>query len=430
MGYFPLEMSISALQSVLSPVTFENKHTMDKIKLLKLEMYGEIAWAHWSEGKFTKAFLKMYKVVLGLIEELNFDDPGFREIYMKTGLVLGWMHSMLITGKPPGYNIGQEYAEPFPGLFSQPSRLLASQPMPPFNILLYSLGIIAEQCKYYDIAWDFYNKAIAHNPKNSTRYLIELSLASVAARKENYEESLKYAINGFKAQAVASYCRSIGFGSIDQDVSYEEIVDKIPPDKIPDSKPWIYWYTVGPAIIRWLSLNGDGYTLHQVLNELERIFRSNPQINNNYWLDTLNDIRVFFNPQSSAELIPLSLSKNKNEYNITIYHYLSLAMKPTTPIKVKLKCHLYTFSFLAKGLPYTEIIMEYLYAYFYNFWKEIAFNQSYLLSGPQLIKNAINSIQLPNLVNISELILLLINSLGLVVEADIIEQLRKIQSRE
>jgi hypothetical protein len=87
----------------------------------RLEMIGELAWAHWSLDHRVKACSAMSGLVRGLIQSQDFENSRFREVFGKTGHALGWMASMADLSRSPKQTLGgYPYTAPFPGLFSRP----------------------------------------------------------------------------------------------------------------------------------------------------------------------------------------------------------------------------------------------------------------------------------------------------------------------
>jgi hypothetical protein len=118
-------------------------------------MIGELAWAHWSLGDHIKAYGAMSGVVHGLLQKQEFEESRFREVFGKTGHVLGWMVRIDRSGAPPAYTLeGQPYTEPFPGFFSRPRPRIAEIPWSLYSSLLITqLGMFAVACELDETAW-------------------------------------------------------------------------------------------------------------------------------------------------------------------------------------------------------------------------------------------------------------------------------------
>jgi hypothetical protein len=63
----------------------------DILRYERLEMIGELAWAHWSAGHAQKASAAMSALVRSLIRDPKPDQARYREVFLKAGHVLGWM---------------------------------------------------------------------------------------------------------------------------------------------------------------------------------------------------------------------------------------------------------------------------------------------------------------------------------------------------
>ena len=83
----------------------------------KIEMLGELAWAHWSAGNQKKACGAMFGAVTSLISGGQFDTVRHKETLGKLGHVLGWVSRMALRGTPPeNISGGGPYIAPNPGM--------------------------------------------------------------------------------------------------------------------------------------------------------------------------------------------------------------------------------------------------------------------------------------------------------------------------
>ena len=169
-----------------------------------LEMLGELAWAHWRLGNRVKAWGAMAGIVHRLIQDQDFENRRFREVFGKTGHALGWMAFMAQSGNPPTHTVdGQAYTEPFAGFFSRPRPQLADFPLSPFFHILFSqLAMFADGCRLYELAWRSLNRANRLAEEQGFllfKYTNDLSLAQLAVRKGRYKEFLQLGIPGIHA---------------------------------------------------------------------------------------------------------------------------------------------------------------------------------------------------------------------------------------
>jgi len=160
----------------------------DGLDYVRLEMIGELAWAHWSLGDHIKAYGAMSSVVHRLLQKQEFEESRFREVFGKRGHVLGWMVSIARSGAPPVHTLdGQPYAEPFPGWFSRRQPRIAEIPWPLYSSLLITqLGMFAVECELDETAWRNLSQAKNLAESQSLAYLrhfVDLQLAEVTQRR-------------------------------------------------------------------------------------------------------------------------------------------------------------------------------------------------------------------------------------------------------
>ena len=66
-----------------------------------LEMIGELAWILWNSGYPMKSCAAMYAIVHQLVKTKDIDNPRYKEAFLKTGHVRGWLAVCSFKGDPP-----------------------------------------------------------------------------------------------------------------------------------------------------------------------------------------------------------------------------------------------------------------------------------------------------------------------------------------
>ena len=85
--------------------------------LEKIELLGELAWAHWSNGNRKKSCGAMYGAVTSLLRMNHADTERHREALAKIGHLTGWLSGVAFSGAAPKLTKdGQPYIDPYPGM--------------------------------------------------------------------------------------------------------------------------------------------------------------------------------------------------------------------------------------------------------------------------------------------------------------------------
>jgi hypothetical protein len=86
----------------------------------RLELFGEVAYIHWSNKNLTKTCGAMYGYVMGLVMEKDIENPRYKEAFNKAGHGLGWFAVIANTGEAPSKTTtGDNYTSVYAGLFGQ-----------------------------------------------------------------------------------------------------------------------------------------------------------------------------------------------------------------------------------------------------------------------------------------------------------------------
>jgi tetratricopeptide (TPR) repeat protein len=179
----------------------------------RLEMIGELAWAHWSLGMRVQACGAMAGLVRGLMQGQAFEDRRFREVFRKAQHVLGWMAAEIESGAPPRHTSdGEPYIEPYPGLFTRPQPQVAEHPLPSTShmFLLGHLGSFAIGSGLYELASRTLSEAkrlAGFQNLVVFQHSIDWHLAELAAQKEDYETALSLAIPAIRSFPAGRHLR-------------------------------------------------------------------------------------------------------------------------------------------------------------------------------------------------------------------------------
>jgi hypothetical protein len=170
----------------------------------KIELIGELAWAHWCAGNKEKACGAMYGAVMNLISGGRDNIARHNEVLVKVGHVLGWLAGEALSGTPPKTKKdGQEYIDPYPGLIS-----LKAKQVPEFDAntglhyLPSQLAMMARGVGIPRMAVAAYK--VSADLAREMGYLVfsaasDLERAPLEADLENFDQAIGASLSGLRA---------------------------------------------------------------------------------------------------------------------------------------------------------------------------------------------------------------------------------------
>lgn len=130
----------------------------------RLELFGELAFIHWSNGNLARACGAMYGYVMRLVGEKDIEEPRYKEAFNKAGHGLGWFVAVSGTGRPPSATLnGGEYTPVQAGLFGIRRENLGNVVSPVgFSkaIMLTQLAMFADSACLWRTSWSLYKLAL------------------------------------------------------------------------------------------------------------------------------------------------------------------------------------------------------------------------------------------------------------------------------
>jgi len=168
-----------------------------------LEMIGELAWILWASGYPKKACAAMYMIVHALVAMTNTDLPRYKETFLKTGHVLGWLASVAMKGEPPSVTVdGEPYVTPYSGIFCQRAPGIAELPtLPRDSFLMSQLAMMASGVGSLQLARKAYLMASEAAEKQGLLVyaaVADLERASIESYLGNYEAAFAAVLTGIR----------------------------------------------------------------------------------------------------------------------------------------------------------------------------------------------------------------------------------------
>lgn len=385
----------------------------------RLEMIGELAWAHWSLGDYIKACGAMSGVVHGLLRKQESDDNRFREVFGKTGHALGWMVSIAQSGAPPAHTPeGQPYTEPFPGFFSRPRPRIAEIAVPLLSsFLMTQLGMFAAACELDGVAW--HNLSEAKNLAESQgvtylRHFVDLKLADLAARREDYREAFHLTLSGIRSLPAGQRFRESGAYPLTAQISLEDIWAGLSQDQHQGLERVLYWTTIGPAITGLLAKEAHGEAYGAMITELQAIFQESEHelVDPEYWSHMLRQVRIAFSPLVTGEILRGQIQAlREDELLLRVLYYLALSNFPNATLEESCQAQAAAFDFLLRTEPVGKLMAEDVAAYLLRFWTHVAETQAFTPHSARF-RNIVRAIQVPTFPNIARLLIVAESATG------------------
>lgn len=381
----------------------------------KLEMIGELAWAHWSLGKRVHACGAMAGLLRRLMKQPSLEADRCREVFRKTQHVLGWMMAVVEFGNPPRQTVaGGPYIEPFPGFFSRPRPQLAESSLPFTSqvLLLSQLGVFAVGCGLLDFGWRTLNDA---KHLAESQHLVQLQssiswrLAELAAQQEHYETALSLALPAIRAFPLSSHAPDYEASASPMPASLEELWMSVSEGQRKDFERTISWVTIGPAIARLLARNASTDTFDRAIATLETIFQQPEHVfeDRQYWLHLLHQIRHAFSAAVTREKIYAQI-QHLSASEIGLYPLFCLAVSHTLNATLEECCatQARAFEILLRSRPLSQPMINDIASYLMHYWNQVSKTRAFALQRPQVFRRAVLAIQKPSVANAASLLLL------------------------
>ena len=392
----------------------------DSLDYVRLEMIGELAWAHWSLGDHVKAYGSMSGVIHGLLQSQEFAESRFREVLGKTGHVLGWMVSIEQSGAPPTHTLeGQPYAEPFPGFFSRPRPRIVEIPMPLHpSLLLTQLGMFAVACELDETAWNELSQAKNLAESQGLTYLqhfVDLQLADLAARNEGYREAFHLTLSGIRSLPAGQRFGESAAHLLTAQISLEEVWAGLSQEKRQGLEHMLYWTTIGPAITGLLAIEAHGDAYGTMVMELQSIFEESEHelVDPEYWKRMLRGLRIVFSPLATCEILRGQIQAlREDESLMRVLLYLAISNSDYGTLEECCGVQAVAFDFLLDKEPGSKLMTNHLAISILRFWRHVAQTQTFALHNHLRFRNAVRIIQKPTFSNIALLLLLAANATG------------------
>ena len=383
---------VEAIELVKTFLRISKSEKLDSILAYeRFEMIGELAWAWWKVGNARRACAAMSAVVRSLARTPKFEEPRFREVFQKTGHVLGWMVSVEKHREPPSHTIdGSRYTEPFPGIFLRSRPAIGTAPVRMLtHVLWVQLGWLAMSAGLIGLARKSLLAGRAAAESAGFRAfccVVDLDLGKVAVRSGDYAEALRRGILGIRSLAIS---RS-GEGRADfisSTFPLDEVWASLSQQQRREAEAVLFWAIVGPAITRTLAYAGAG-EIGSLTESFERLFSESAEelSDINYWLDLLREVRIAFSPLAIQETIRGQIDRHSGDLEKVVLLYLALGEAPNATLADSCGAQAVAFEVLLRTLPASDPMTHDIARYLISFWRRMAETQPFALRRPHVFR--------------------------------------------
>ena|GEM_PF-6304001 len=299
-----------------------------------LELIGELAWTLWISGYPMKSCAAMYAIVQQLVKDNDVDSPRYKETFLKTGHVLGWLASVSLKGEPPSITVGGEkYMTPYPSLFCSPSPKLAELPYVSGknSFLLSQIAMMAAGVGQLKLAIKAYLSASEIAKQEGLPFfatIMELELTSLNSYMGEYEAAFTSLLAGILGAPFTQ--KSVSVETKDDPIEvWESLSDE---EKIAIENFHIYHLVMLPAFAGLLKYNNRELSLQMVgkLNQATGSVKGNI-FTYDRSVSIINYMRLAFNTEDQRQNISdiLRTLKPDDHYERLIL-YSALANQPSS----------------------------------------------------------------------------------------------------
>lgn len=394
---------------------FHMTQTIDNFpKYEGLEMLGELAWVLWLLQKRFSTCKIMARIVNELDSISDKADPRYRETFLKTGHVLGWLTSVVTEGNPPQKTInGSSYTSPFPGLFSRRRAQIVNVETPTvLHVLFMQAGMFASHKKLDELAWTLFSRAAEIADQEGLQLfkasVLGMELVLVAIRLRKFDVAIGTAISASKCATSISKLKESNENILISKININDLWFKLPEQKQREAQNVIFWLLFGPLFVA-LSENDisepDANETFGCLEESLKVYRKE-LLDIEYWQRMLQVVRLAYSTKTGRVKIQEEINRLSNEeVYLKLLLYLGLSRQEDAFLAdcVQAQALVFQFLFTAKH----EKMLSGVILYIFKFWKRISNEQGFSLRNPAIFREEVGRLSSqPNIVNGARVLLL------------------------
>ncbi|GAI77700.1 unnamed protein product, partial [marine sediment metagenome] len=297
-----------------------------------LEMLGELAWILWNSGYPMKSCAAMHAIVHQLVKADDIENPRYKETFLKTGHVLGWLGGVAYKGEPPSITVGgEEYMTPYPGIFCYRAPRMAELSYIPGknSFLLSQIAMMASgvgQLKLARKAYLLASETATQEGLLVYATIMELELSSLNSYIGDYGSAFASLLAGIIGIPL------IKRGSLEAKDNPMEVWGSLPvEEKIAIEDFHIYHLVILPAFAGLLKYRNNKELCLQMVNKIQEAMGSVQEnlLTYDRSVSIINNMRLAFDAKDQQQNISdiLRTLKPDDHYERLIL-YIALASQP------------------------------------------------------------------------------------------------------
>jgi len=361
-----------------------------------LELLGELAWILWNSGYPMKSCAAMYAIVQQLIKNNDIDNPRYKETFLKTGHVLGWLASIAYKGEPPSITVGgEEYMTPYPGIFCYRSPGIAELPYTPGknSFLLSQIAMMASGVGQLKLARKAYLLASEIAKQEGLLVyatIMELELSSLNSYMGDYEAAFTSLLAGIIGVPLTKKR-----GSLETKDNPMEVWESLPDEeKIAIENFHIYHLVMLPAFAGLLKYNNKELGL-QMVDKLDEAIRSvqGNILTYDRSVSIINYMRLAFDTEDQRQNISdiLRTLKPDDHYERLVL-YIALANQPNAGLEELANTQAIILPYVNETGAYGDFTRKSISEWIVKSWYEELENRSFRLNTPRNLQKVLEGI--------------------------------------
>lgn len=361
----------------------------------RLELFGELAFIHWSNGNLARACGAMYGFVMGLVTEKDVEDHRYREAFNKAGHGLGWFVAVAGTGKPPSATLsGDEYTPVQAGLFGIRRDSMGDFISPVgFSkaLLLTQLAMLADAAYLWRMSWNLYKLALEYYQRedklDSLRAGMTLhGLAGLEAIFGDPKEAINYAL---KAKKVLALERVIGrkkeilASSID--ISINSYLSEITDEDYQKAERHLLYLVFSPLLSHFIGTNLNTTEMLSKLALWEREITEHETdfLYTNEWLKVIKYFRDLILYWKEDRQIDHNFEVFEDRSTFEIFWYLLSSDKPKINLKEAYQNQVSAIITMPQYGKFAKHMLPGIGRFIHRYWLVVAQRRRFALRYPQ-----------------------------------------------
>ena len=350
----------------------------------------------------------MSGLIFKLVTDQQFELARYREVFGKAGHALGWIASIAGSGSPPVSTAdGLEFKEPFASFFSAPRPRIADYAAPRRpDALLSLLATLAESSGLYGTAMRslrIAKTAISGSAPTVFSALVDLRLAQLAARQQDYGIALGHALSGVRVLSVAPPPTAAQPEPADIRVidallpSDTEWLAK-PKEERANFEKAIFWVTIGPLVASLLAGDAAPDECSRRIDSMAALFDScsDKLADHSYWAGTFRELRLAFSPLATRETIHEQIREvPEDEQYLLLLLFLVSSRAPNARLEEVCGRQAVALEFLLPHLLDGKVMVERVAAHICRYWRRFAYDESFATQDLRQLQEAVSALRGP-----------------------------------